>query len=103
MHYQEFVDYLEDHIHNKDAFYDRALDYQNDKNKARQKSKRWDQIKLDREVDRMWKDVTQNLYNTLQAQVPKNRMDPRQEWLTFFDKNDLFESVDESLISIEFE
>jgi hypothetical protein len=103
MHYQEFVTYLEEHIHNKAAFYDRALEYQETKNKARQKSKRWDQTKLDREVDDMWNKVTQNLYNTLQAQVPKNKMNPRQEWFTFFEKNNLFENVDESLISIEFE
>lgn len=103
MHYREFVEYLEENLHNKDAFFNRAMAYQKEKNKARQKANRWDQIKLDRAVERMWNDVTQNIYNTIQPKVDKNPIMPEKPWLDFFEKNNLLESIDDSLVEIEFE
>lgn len=100
----EFVEFLEQQLSSKNAFYDKSLDNQHARNKRRSPTnKRWPEEKITREVDKQWKDLMNNIYNTVRTDVKKT-IPSQKGWLEYFSENDEFiESINNSIYDLEFE
>ena len=100
----EFIDYLEQQLSSKNAFYDKSLTDQNARNKRRSPAnKRWSDEKILKTIDNQWKELMNSIYNKVRPKVKKTA--PTQKgWLDYFTENaDFIESIDNSIYEIEFE
>lgn len=103
MTFNEFAEYMKENLDGYQAFYEKALEYQKTKDKARKPAKRWSEVKFERAIEQMWKQSMQVLYDKIKSQVDKNAYDPRSAWIGYMEKHNIFESVNEGLSEIEFE
>ncbi|WP_430535109.1 hypothetical protein [Listeria rocourtiae] len=103
MTFNEFSAYMSENLASKDGFYQKALEFQNEKNKKRPPAKRWKETKLDRAVNAMWQDIMKTMYDKIKPSIKRDAPDLRQAWLDYFVKYNILESMDEALSEIEFE
>ncbi|WP_159723430.1 hypothetical protein [Enterococcus sp. CSURQ0835] len=102
MIYSEFKEFLETNATGYSTFIDKATIYQTEKNKARQPKKRWTEKKIDRAVNEMWKQVTQNAYE----QVKSSRKAVKagmQSWKSFMNEIGFLESFNDGIAELELE
>lgn len=99
MTFNEFLEYLEEHLEGYQVFYKKALVYQNMKNKARKK-KPWNEAKIERAVKAMWKSSVQPLYDKIKSAKGNS---PKDEWIEYIEQHEIFESVNDSMSELEFE
>ncbi|EGO8271580.1 TPA: hypothetical protein I0H48_RS08930 [Enterococcus faecalis] len=105
MYLDEFKKYLEENCKAKNIFLEKAIDYQNEKNRKRPKDKRWNLIRLEHEVNTMWETTVSNLYNQISPHVPKCPLEDywRKQWLEFIDEHNVLDYFEESVAELEFE
>lgn len=103
MTFNEFTEYMKENLDGYQGFYALALDYQNLKNSRRKEAKRWNEAKIDRAIEQMWKQSMQVLYDQIKSQVDRKAYDPRAAWIEYMEKQDIFGAVNEGLTEIEFE
>ncbi|MBC1936735.1 hypothetical protein HCA69_10185 [Listeria grandensis] len=103
MTFNEFSVYMSENLTTKDSFYQKAMEFQNEKNKKRPPAKRWKETKLDRAVNAMWQDIMKTMYDKIKPSIKRDTPDLRQAWLDYFVKYSILESMDEALSEIEFE
>ena len=97
---QEFIEYLESVMSSKETFYNLSMEDQLARNKRRAPAKRWNDVKMERVVDKQWKELMTNVYNTVKSQ---NKNAFRQSWIDFIHQNDFLENLDNSITEIEFD
>ena len=101
-----FQELLEKKLSSYETFLIKATDYQNEKNKARAKAKRWDEKKIDRAVNNMWTTVVRNIFDkvkTFDGCPGVNTHNPIETWTRFMEEKEIFEMLDTELSDIEFE
>lgn len=103
MNFKEFVEYMDKNLGAKDTFYQKALDDQMARNARRAPAKRWNETKLDRAVDKLWKELMKNVYDKFKMNIKANESDPYNSWIDYIEKNEALESLDEMLVELEFE
>ncbi|AQY51443.1 hypothetical protein PWEIH_14671 [Listeria weihenstephanensis FSL R9-0317] len=103
MTFNEFSVYMTENLTARESFYEKALEFQNEKNKKRPPAKRWKQVKLDRAVNAMWQGIMKTMYDKIKPSIKRDAPDLRQAWLDYFTKYGILESMDEALSEIEFE
>lgn len=99
----EFLVYLEKNLSNYDLFIIKAEEYQEGKNKKRPPAKRWNEKKLNKAIVGMWKQSMEVGYNNIKSQIGKIQFDPYDRWVDFMNKNDILESINDSISELEFE
>lgn len=103
MTFNEFVDYMSENLMSKSSFYQKAMEFQEKKNKKRPPAKRWNKTKLDRAVNKMWEDILRNMYDRIKPSVDKKAYDQKEAWLDYMTTNNILDAMDDGLIEIEFE
>ena len=103
MNFKEFLEYMDNNLNAKDAFYQKALDDQMSRNARRAPAKRWNETKLDRAVDKLWVELMKNVYDKFKMNIKPNESDPYKSWIDYIEKNEALESLDEMLVELEFE
>lgn len=100
---QELQDYLEQHSNGYQTFIGKATDDQNSRNSRRSPAKRWNEIKINRAAEKMWKEVVSNVHDKIKSQVGNTSVNGYQKWVEFMNEFAIIESFDDSMNELEFE
>ena len=102
MELKTFKQYLEENSRGYRIFTSKALDYQIAKNKTRTKNK-WNDAKIERTVQEMWKQVSENAYDKIKAQKGKAYLGSDKIWIDYMNEIEFIDMFDESMAELEFE
>lgn len=103
MTFNEFLTYLESNLSNSDLFFIKSEEYQLEKNKKRPPKKRWDEKKINRAIDTMWKSSMQVAYDKVKTEIGVPRFDGYEKWINFLDEKEMLEAINDSISELEFE
>ncbi|MGJ8902475.1 hypothetical protein ACEPQ5_06845 [Staphylococcus aureus] len=98
-----FQEHIERRISALDNFYDRALEFQIEKNKKRPKKSRWNEAKVERAANTMYKQLIDGIYEKIKGLVEDNGKQPDNQWFLYMEKHELYDSIEMSIYDIEFE
>lgn len=73
------------------------------KNKKRQPAKRWNDAKIERQVDKFTNEFISNIYEKLSKAIKANNHTPAEKWIKFIEENELLDDLEESVGMIDFE
>lgn len=99
MKYKEFLEYLEINLEGFAIFTTKARKYQLEKNAKRAPKSRWNEEKVEKATYDMWKKSMEPLYNKLKTEI---KSDLREHWISFIEKNDILETVNEGISELDF-
>jgi predicted helicase len=94
----EFEEYLENNSNIKDMFMEKALTYQQEKNKERQVAKRWRDGRVEHETEMMWQQFFDGVYEKIRSNVKKGH-----KWEAFLEKNEVLDNLEMSVAEMNFE
>ena len=106
MKYNDFKNLLEERLSGYEVFMQKAMDFQITKNKSRSGKTKWNDKKVNKAINGMWEQAAQNIYQTVKRmdKAPNSRaLDPYNDWLRFMEKENLFDTLSESLAEVEME
>ena len=106
MKYNDFKNLLEERLSGYEVFMQKAKEFQITKNKSRSGKARWNDKKVNKAINGMWEQAAQNIYQTVKRmdKAPNSKaLDPYNDWLRFMEKENLFDTLSESLAEIEME
>lgn len=103
MNEEQLQQYVADNSQVETIFMGKSTDYLNGKNKKRQPAKRWNEAMIQRQAEKMYAQVVEDLYNKLHTQVKANRFTPAEKWIKFINENEVLDGLEESMIELEFE
>lgn len=103
MNLNEFQAHIEDELPALDSFYDKAINYQLEKDKRRPPKKRWSEAKIERAANAMYKDLMKGIYEKIKSLVEEREKKPNDVWIDYLEKYELYEQINESLYEIEFD
>lgn len=106
MKYNDFKNLLEKRLSGYEVFIKKAEDFQIAKNKLRSGKAKWNDKKVNKAIDGMWEQTAQNIYQTVKRmdKAPNKRaLDPYNDWIKFMEKENLFDTLSESLAEVEIE
>lgn len=103
MNKKELEQYINDNSRTIEIFSEKALEYQDSKNKNRPRSKRWDEVKISHAVDGMINTFVENMHDKIKTQINRNNPDQTKAWTDFMNLNEVLDSLEESVIEMEFE
>lgn len=100
---EQLQQYVAENSQVETIFMEKTLAYLNMKNKKRQPAKRWNETRVQRQADKMYAQVIDDLYAKLHTQVKANRFTPASEWIKFIDENEVLDGLEESMMELDFE
>lgn len=103
MNLNEFQAHIEDKLPALDSFYDKAINYQLEKDKRRPPKKRWSEAKIEIAANAMYKDLMKGIYEKIKSLVEEREKKPNDVWIDYLEKYELYEQINESLYEIEFD
>lgn len=106
MKYNDFKNLLENRLSGYEVFMQKAEEFQIAKNKLRSGKAKWNDKKVNRAIEVMWDQAAQNIYQSVKRmdKAPNSRaLDPYNDWLRFMEKENLFDTLSESLAEVEME
>ncbi|MDW5472276.1 hypothetical protein [Staphylococcus equorum] len=103
MNLNEFQAHIEDKLPALDSFYDKAINFQLEKDKRRPPKKRWSEAKIERAANAMYKDLMKGIYEKIKSLVEEREKKPNDVWIDYLEKYELYEQINESLYEIEFD
>lgn len=103
MNLTEFQEHIESRLPALDSFYDRAINYQLEKDSRRPTKKRWSEAKIERGANGMYKDLIKGIYGKVKSLVEEREKKPTTVWIDYLEKHEMYEQINESLYEIEFE
>ncbi|MCE5047976.1 hypothetical protein ABLV91_02905 [Staphylococcus equorum] len=103
MNLNEFQAHIEDKLPALDSFYDKAINYQLEKDKRRPPKKRWSEAKIERAANAMYKDLMKGIYEKIKSLVEEREKKSNDVWIDYLEKYELYEQINESLYEIEFD
>lgn len=103
MKFNEFIEFLNKNLNSKNTFLEKATEFQNEKNKKRTPAKRWNDVKIERAVDKMWTELAKNVYNKVKPGVTVKSYDANGSWIEYLEKNEVLENIDDMIVDLEFE
>ncbi|QYY86136.1 hypothetical protein [Pediococcus pentosaceus] len=98
MEKNEFEEYLESNSNIKNMFMEKALAYQQEKNKERQVAKRWRDGRVEHEAEMMWQQFFDGVYEKIRSNVKKGH-----KWEVFLEKNEVLDNLEMSVAEMNFE
>ena len=103
MNLNEFQAHIEDKLPALDSFYDKAINFQLEKDKRRPPKKRWSEAKIERAANAMYKYLMKGIYEKIKSLVEEREKKPNDVWIDYLEKYELYEQINESLYEIEFD
>lgn len=103
MLYQEFKEYLEENATGTQTFAKKALDYQLEKNKKRTGKAKWNDAKIQRAADEMYKQAITGAYDQIKAHKGVPKYNGRKIWIEFMEESNFIELFNEGVDEVVFE
>ena len=102
MLYPEFKEYLEENTKGYQLFIDKMTENEKEKNKKRPPAKRWNDAKINKVVNELWKQTALNAYNQIRPHVGVPKYNGHQKWVEFMEEHNFIDAFDEGIAEIEF-
>lgn len=103
MKFKEFQLLLEEKLSSYELFITKATEYQNEKNKNRPPKKRWDEAKVERAVEGMWKQLAENVYNKVKPDAPVYAANIEEAWDKYMEEKEMYGSLNDTIDELEFD
>lgn len=103
MNKEELLEYIDNNSSTVANFKDKVRTDQQAKNKKRQPAKRWNDARVERQVDKFTDEFISNIYDKLSQAIKANNQTPRERWIRFIEENELLDNLEESVSMIDFE
>ncbi|QLQ61813.1 hypothetical protein HHK02_00300 [Limosilactobacillus reuteri] len=101
MNKNELLEYIDTNSSAITIFKDKVRNDQEAKNKKRQPAKRWNEAKIERQVDKFTDEFIGSVYDKISKGLKANRNTPAQEWINFIETNEILDSLEESVSMME--
>lgn len=101
MNKNELLKYIDTNSSAITIFKDKVRSDQEAKNKKRQPAKRWNEAKIERQVDKFTDEFIGSVYDKISKGLKANRNTPTQEWINFIENNEILDSLEESVSIME--
>ena len=103
MNKEELLEYIDNNSTAIVNFKDKVRADQQTKNKKRQPAKRWNDARIERQVDKFTDQFISNIYDKLSKTLKANNHTPNETWIKFIEENELLDDLEESVSMIDFE
>ena len=94
MTYKEFLEYLENNFDGYEIFMEKA------KNQKRPAKSRWNENKVQKATNEMWKKAMQPLYDTLKREIKSGIS---YKWLEYISQHEVLENLRDAMADLSFE
>lgn len=103
MNKEELLEYINNNSNIIASFKDKVRADQQAKNKKRQPAKRWNDARIERQVDKFTDEFINNVYDKLSRAIKANNHTPEERWIKFIEDNEILDELEESVSMIDFE
>ena len=103
MNKEELLEYIDTNSTAIANFKDKVRADQQTKNKKSQPAKRWNDARIERQVDKFIDEFIGNIYDKLSRAIKANNHTPKERWIKFIEENELLDDLEESVSMIDFE
>ncbi len=103
MNKEELLEYIDTNSTAIANFKDKVRADQQAKNKKRQPAKRWNDARIERQVDKFTNEFISNIHDKLSKTLKANNHTPKEKWIKFIEENELLDDLEESVSMIDFE
>ena len=103
MNKDELLEYIGNNSTAVANFKDKVRADQQIKNKKRQPAKRWNDARIERQVDKFTDQFIGNIYDKLTRAIKANNHTPKEKCIKFIEGNELLDDLEESVSMIDFE
>ena len=103
MNKEELLEYIDNNSIAVVNFKDKVRADQQSKNKKRQPAKRWNDARIERQVDNFTNEFIANIHDKLSKALKANNHTPKEKWIKFIEGNELLDDLEESVSMIDFE
>lgn len=103
MNKEELLEYIDNNSTAVANFKDKVRADQQAKNKKRQPAKRWNDARIERQVDKFTNEFIANIHDKLSKALKANNHTPKEKWIKFIEENELLDDLEESVSMIDFE
>lgn len=103
MNKEELLEYIDNNSNAVANFKDKVRTDQQVRNKKRQPAKRWNDARIERQVDKFTDEFISNIYDKLSRAIKVNSHTPEEKWVKFIEENELLDDLEESVSMIDFE
>ncbi|KRM97606.1 hypothetical protein FC19_GL001653 [Liquorilactobacillus aquaticus DSM 21051] len=102
MNNQELQEYIANNSRAVEMFWDKALVYQQVKNKKRQPARRWNETMLERAADKMLNTFITGIHDKIKMYVKEDQLEPQKSWAKFIEDNEVLDELEEAVVEMEF-
>ena len=103
MNKEELLEYIDNNSTAIVNFKDKVRADQQAKNKKRQPAKRWNDARIERQVENFTNDFIANIHDKLSKALKASNHTPKEKWIKFIEENELLDDLEESVSMIDFE
>lgn len=100
MTYKEFLLYLEKNFDGYEVFMEKATAYQQSKNQRRPAKSRWNDGKVYKATNEMWKKAMQPLYDNLKREIKSGIS---YKWAEYIDQHEVLEGLRDAMAELSFD
>lgn len=97
----ELLEYIDANSSAIAVFKDKVRTDQETRNKKRQPAKRWNEARIERQVDKYTDEFISNVYDKLSKGAKATRSTPREKWVAFIESNEILDSLEGSVSMME--
>ena len=103
MNKEELLEYINKNSNIIASFKDKVRANQQYKNKKRQPAKRWNDARIERQVDKFTDVFISNIHDKLFRAIKANNHTPKERWVKVIEDNEILDDLEESVSMIDFE
>lgn len=103
MNKEELLEYIDNNSNAVINFKDKVRADQQAKNKKRQPAKRWNDARIERQVDKFTNEFISNIHDKLSKALKVNNHTPKEKWIKLIEEKELLDDLEESVSMIDFE
>lgn len=103
MNKEELLEYIDNNSTAIANFKDKVRADQQVKSKRRQPAKRWNDARIERQVDKFTNEFIANIHDKLSKALKANNHTPKEKWIKFIEENELLDDLEDSVSMIDFE
>lgn len=103
MNKEELLEYIDNNSTAVSTFKDKVRTDQQARNKKRQPAKRWNDARIERQVNKFTDEFISNIYDKLSRVIKANSHTTEDKWVKFIEENELLDDLEESVSMIDFE
>ena len=100
MTYKDFLEYLENNFDGYEIFMEKAEAYQQSKNQKRPAKSRWNDGKVYKATNEMWKKAMQPLYDKLKQEIKSGIS---YKWIEYIEQHEVLEGLRDGMVYLSFD